>query len=302
MRSVLSAVAALVVVTTVSTQGGQPAQTPETRTVTFTAASIKKHAGVAGGSFVGRQPGGRLSATAATLRELIEFAYRLQSYQLVEGPNLKERRQGVPVGWIAQDRWDVAATLDTPPVRVAPGAVDDTMLALRALLRDRFKLAVRAETRQLPIYALTLARADGRLGAQLVRSSVDCAALIAEVLRTGGQPPPEARSCGVRGRLGSIQAGGSTMGELAEGLSPRLQRAVIDRTSLAGPWDFTLTYTPDPSQIAPGTFTPGTEPQFDPNGPSLFTAVQEQLGLKLESTRGPVEVLVIERAEPATEN
>src|SRR5687768_16073483 len=153
MRSVLSAVAALVVVTTVSTQGGQPAQTPETRTVTFTAASIKKHVGVAGGSFVGRQPGGRLTATAATLRELIEFAYRIQPYQLVEGPK-----------WVEHDRWNVVATLETAPARVAPGAVDDTMLALRALLRDRFKLALRSETRQLPIYSLTLSRTDGRPG------------------------------------------------------------------------------------------------------------------------------------------
>jgi bla regulator protein blaR1 len=260
-------------------------------TVTFSAASIKKHVGVAGGSFVGRQPGGRLAATAATLRELIEFAYRLQRYQLVGGPT-----------WIEQDRWDVAATLEAPPARVAPGAVDDTMLALRALLRDRFRLSVRAETRDQPIYALTLARTDGRLGPQLVRSPIDCEALIADVLRTGGQPPPEARSCGVRGRVGSIQAGGSTTRELAEALSTRLLRAVIDRTGLAGPWDITLTYTADPSQIAPGTFAPGTEPQFDPGGPSIFTAMQEQLGLKLESTRGPVDVLVVERADPATEN
>jgi uncharacterized protein (TIGR03435 family) len=262
-----------------------------TTAVTFSAASIKKFVGVAGGSSVGRRPGGRLAATSATLRELIEFAYGLQRYQLVEGPR-----------WIEQDRWDIAATLEAPPARVAPGAVDDTMLALRALLRDRFKLAVRAETRQQPIYTLTLARADGRLGSQMVRSSVDCAALIAEVLRTGGQPPPEARNCGVRGRVGSIQASGSTTGELAGALSTRLLRAVVDRTGLKGPWDITLTYTPDASQIAPGTFAPGTEPQFDPNGPSIFTSVQEQLGLKLESTRGPVDVLVIERAEPATEN
>jgi bla regulator protein blaR1 len=291
MRSVLVAIAAFVVVTAASMHGEPLSQTGETRTVAFAAASVKRFVGVAGGSFVGRQPGGRLTATAATLKELIEFAYGIQSYQLVDAPK-----------WTEQDRWDVAATLEAPPARVAPGVADDTMLALRALLRDRFKLAVRAETRPLPIYALTLARADGRLGPLLIRSSVDCAALIAEVLQKGGQPPPEARNCEVRGRIGSIQAGGSTMGDLAGRLSPRLQRAVVDRTGLAGPWDFTLTYTPDPSQIAPGTFAPGTEPQFDPNGPSLFTAIQEQLGLKLESTRGPVDVLVIERAEPATEN
>jgi uncharacterized protein (TIGR03435 family) len=301
MRKALSTVAALAVLTALPSAGQTP-QPSGTRTVTFAAASIKKHVGVAGGSSVGRQPGGRLTATAATLRELIEFAYRLQPYQLIEGPTLRERRQGASAGWIEQERWDVAATLDAPPARVAPGAVDDTLLALRALLRDRFKLAVRTETPQQPIYALMLARADGRLGPQMVRSAVDCAALVAEVLRTGGQPPPEARSCGVRGRFGSIQASGATTLDLADALSTRVLRAVVDRTGLTGPWDVTLTYTPDPSQVRPGTFAPGTEPQVDSNGPSIFTAVQEQLGLKLESTRGAVDVLVIERAEPVTDN
>jgi uncharacterized protein (TIGR03435 family) len=93
------------------------------------------------------------------------------------------------------------------------------------------------------------------------------------------------------------------MSELATALSGRVQRTVVDRTGLTGPWDFTLTYTPEPSQIPQGVLTPGSPPPpFDPNGPSLFTALQEQLGLKLESTRGPVEVLVIERVERPTEN
>jgi uncharacterized protein (TIGR03435 family) len=85
-------------------------------------------------------------------------------------------------------------------------------------------------------------------------------------------------------------------------LSTRMQRAVIDRTALTGTWDVTLTYTPEPSQIAPGAVAPGVQPTFDPNGPSIFTAVQEQLGLKLESTRGSIEVLSITRAEFAKEN
>lgn len=76
----------------------------------------------------------------------------------------------------------------------------------------------------------------------------------------------------------------------------------MDRTGLTGPWDLTLTYTPEPSQIAAGTLSPGQQPQFDPNGPSIFTAVQEQFGLRLDATRGPVDVLVIDRAEFATEN
>ena len=96
--------------------------------------------------------------------------------------------------------------------------------------------------------------------------------------------------------------GGSPITDVTPLLSTRLQRTVIDRTGLAGPWDLTLTYTPEPSQISPGVLAAGTQPVFDPNGPSIFTAVQEQLGLKLESIRAPVAVLVIERAEFAREN
>jgi uncharacterized protein (TIGR03435 family) len=79
-----------------------------------------------------------------------------------------------------------------------------------------------------------------------------------------------------------------------------MQRTVVDRTNLPGPWDLTLSYTPEPSQIARGAVTPGVEPSSDPNGPSIFTAMQEQLGLKLESTRGPADVIVIDRVERPT--
>jgi uncharacterized protein (TIGR03435 family) len=76
-------------------------------------------------------------------------------------------------------------------------------------------------------------------------------------------------------------------------LSTRLQRTVVDRTGLTGTWDLMLTYTPEPSQIATGALSPGQQPAFDPNGPSIFTAVQEQLGLTLDATRGPVDALVL---------
>ncbi len=108
--------------------------------------------------------------------------------------------------------------------------------------------------------------------------------------------------CDVQGRIGSIQMSGSPIVDVAPLLSTRLQRTVIDRTGLTGPWDLTLTYTPEPNQIAAGVVGPGVAATVDPNGPSIFTAVQEQLGLKLESTRAPVDVLVIERAEFAREN
>lgn len=275
MRTLRNAAIALVLLLTGEALG-QPAA--------FDTASVKRRT-EPGGGFMGRRPGGRFTAQGVSLQDLIVFAYRLQPYQIVGGPR-----------WLDTDRWDISAV-------GAQGTPDDVLIALQQLLADRFSLVARRETRELPIYALVVARSDGRLGPQLKRSTVDCAAMKAEANKTGVIPPDAARLCDVQGRVGSIQMGGSALSEFTPILSTRLQRTVVDRTGLIGPWDLTLTYTPEPSQIAQGVLAPGgAQPSFDPNGPSIFTAVQEQLGLKLEATRAPVEVLVIERAEFARDN
>jgi uncharacterized protein (TIGR03435 family) len=250
----------------------------------FEAASVRKRTEPGGGS-MGRQPGGRFNAQGVSLQDLIVFAYNVQPYQIVDGP-----------GWLDTERWDVAAT-------GAPGTPADVLLALQQLLADRFSLVVRRETRELPIYALIMARNDGRLGPQMKTAALDCAAARAEAQKTGVIPPSAKQLCMVQGRLGSIQIGGAPLSDFTAMLSTRLQRTVVDRTGLAGPWDLTLTYTPEPTQIARGALSP-LEPSvsFDPNGPSIFTAVQEQLGLKLESMRAPVAVLSIQGAEFAKEN
>jgi uncharacterized protein (TIGR03435 family) len=254
----------------------------QSQTSGFDAASVKRRTEPGGGS-MGRQPGGRFTAQGVSLQDLIVFAYDIQPYQIVGGPR-----------WLDTDRWDIVAA-------GAAGSPADGLIALQRLLADRFSLAVRREMREMPVYALVLARADGRLGPQLKRSAIDCAAARIEAQRTG-IIPPAARICRVQGRIGSIEMGGSAIADVTPLLSTRLQRTVIDRTGLTGPWDLTLTYTPEPSQISPGVLAPGSQPAFDPNGPSLFTAVQEQLGLKLESMRTPVDVLVIDRAEFPREN
>ena len=248
------------------------------QSASFEAASVKRHVGP-GGGFLGRQPGGRFTADGVSLRDLIVFAYDVQTYQIVGGPD-----------WLDKERWDIKAT-------GAHGTPEDELIALQQLLADRFSLLVRRGTRELPIFALVVARTDGRLGPQLQRSATDCAALKAEAARTRVVPQGISGVCYVRGRVGSIQMGGSRIADFVERLSERLQRTVVDRTSLAGPWDLTLTYTPEPSQIAPGAVSPGTELSFDPNGPSIFTAMQEQLGLRLDAARAPMTVLAVERAE-----
>ena len=249
----------------------------------FEAASVKRRT-EPGGGFMGRQPGGRFTAQGVSLQDLIVFAYEIQPYQIVDGPR-----------WLDTERWDVTAT-------GAPGAPADVLVALQHLLTNRFSLVVRRDTRDLPVFAIVLASTDRRLGPQLKQSAIDCAAAQKEASKTGVIPPDAKQLCRAEGRLGSIQIGGSPLSTFAAMLSTRLQRTVVDRTGLTGPWDVTLTYTPEPSQIAPGALSPGQQPTFDPNGPSIFTAVQEQLGLRLEATRAPVDALVIERAEFATDN
>jgi uncharacterized protein (TIGR03435 family) len=148
------------------------------------------------------------------------------------------------------------------------------------------------------MYALVMARADRKPGSMLKPSSIDCSP---EAMQARLAPveagKPVSGTCGARLTSGLIQFGGRPLSEFARALSgsPDIGRGVVDRTGLTGNWDFELTYTPDRLPFR----TLGQEPPaFDPNGPSLLTALQEQLGLKLESIRGPMEVLVVDRVEP----
>jgi uncharacterized protein (TIGR03435 family) len=272
----------------------------------FEVASIKPNKSGDGRVMLGVQPGGRFTATNVPLRLLIRNAYQLQDFQVVGGPS-----------WIADERFDIVAKAEANDALGDPFRAEQTgqpsrgQLMIRALLAERFKLAVHNEDREMPIYGLVLARSDGKLGPQLKPSEVDCAAIIAAARGRGrgpmppgppgpGAPPPQ---CGIRIGPGNMAVGGSPMAQVANSLSIFAGRIVVDKTGLSGAYDFTLTWTPDQmpggGQRPPGAPEP---PPIDPNGPSLFTAVQEQLGLKLDSQRGAVAVLVIDRAERPTEN
>ena len=250
----------------------------------FEVASVKPNPAGPGSSFIRRQPGGNFQVSNMTVRDLITFAYQIQGFQLVGGPD-----------WTRNDRFDIAAKAgrDLPPTGF--GGTAPEMLMLRALLEERFGLAVRRETREMPIYALVMARDDGQPGPQLRRSQTDCAALMKKASAPGAAPIPQGDGgrplCGLTGRTGMLMAGGFPISEFPRFLSGQVQRVVVDRTGLTGDWDFDLKFTP--TQLTTND-APSTEAS------SLFTALQEQLGLKLESTRGPVEVLVIDRIEPPT--
>jgi uncharacterized protein (TIGR03435 family) len=273
-------------------------------------ASVKRN--TTGGGAIRMTPG-VISATGVPIRPLIRQAYGpLQDFQLVGGP-----------GWIDTDRYDIEARLEGPPSPL----LMQTML--RRLFADRFKLKVHTENRELPVYELVRAREDGTLGPELKPSAPDCVTMMATQgrgrggpggERRGGPPPLDGRGrgrggpgplafdgpppCGSRGGgFGRFRAGGTTMAQFADSLSGQAQRVVVDKTGLDGYYDVMLTYTPAPGQVPIGPPPPGVElPAIDPNGPSLFTAIQEQLGLKLESARAPVEVVVIDSIEPPTDN
>ena len=245
-----------------------------------------------------QEPGGRFVATNQSLKDLIGLAYKIRDSQIVGGP-----------AWISADRFDINARADRelPPFTPTEEAGPLEQM-LQSLLADRFKLVAHRETRELPIFALVLARSDGRPGEKLRRSSTDCAAVFADRARAG-QPGPlvagDQPTCGMVVSPWSIQIGGGPLSQLTMVLTNMTNRFVVDRTGLNGNYDVDLQWTPQGMRIGkpPGDNPPGPAfpaPPPDANGATLETAIQEQLGLKLDPQRGPVPVLVIERADQPT--
>jgi uncharacterized protein (TIGR03435 family) len=264
----------------------------------FEVASVRQNNAGDGKVMIGIQPGGRFNAVNVLLWDLIRQSYAIQRTQLV----------GVP-DWAETARYDIVAKAETDIPRTGPDApIGPLNYMLQDLLEDRFKLRVHRETRELPVYALTFARSDRTLGQGLRPSTVDCAAMMRGRGARGGPPPgppppgaglPERPQCGMRVAPNQILAGGVSLAQLTPMLSQLTQRIVVDRTGLDGNFDIDLTFTPE--RMPQGPPPPGAPPiTIDPNGPSLFTALQEQLGLKLESERAPVEVLVIDHVERPT--
>jgi uncharacterized protein (TIGR03435 family) len=257
----------------------------------FEVASVKRNKSGEPIAGLRRLPGGRFEATNIQLSTLISFAYQLQPFELDGGPT-----------WLDGDRWDIFAKIDGDPPPVTPGTVDAISIATRALLADRFKLSLRRETREIQVYQLVRV-SDARLGKGLQPSTVDCLAIqrAGDEAAKGGPPAPNPNTperlvCGMRISVGRIQFGGRPMTMLTDALTAITQRRVVDRTGLTGGWEFDISFNPP----AP---PPGREvPPPDPNTASLFTVLQEQLGLKLESARLPMPVMVVDRVEPPVED
>jgi uncharacterized protein (TIGR03435 family) len=305
MTAVLSAVAGPIAIGGLSGASRAPSAQAAAPKPSFESASVKWNRSGEGRVGILMPPGGGFEAFNVTVRSMIQYAFRMQEFQVTGGP-----------AWLADERIDIVAR---SPEGASPG---DVFLRLQSLLEDRFKLNAHVETREGPIYALMTARGDGALGERIKASSVDCAspagrmAMPATPPAAGGGRAPSPLSPPDLGPLGSractaltggsgLMVGGQTMAEIARLLRRETGRIVEDRTGLTGRYDFDLTFTPDPGLRGRGMGggLPGqSERRFDENAISIFTAVQEQLGLKLESARGPVEVLVIDSVDRLIEN
>jgi uncharacterized protein (TIGR03435 family) len=200
---------------------------------------------------------GRVSAENVTLKLLIAEAYAVHDFQVSGGPK-----------WIDSDRYDVEAKAagDAPPSRKQLRAM------LQNLLADRFGLTVRHETREMPVYLLE----TGKGGPRLQRAKQSQAPVVFRVLQRR-----------------QITAENAPLENLTEALTWLLGRPVLDRTGLRGSFDYKLEWSPDDLQLQ----SQEAPPQTDGNAPSLGGALQQQMGLKLASQRGPVDLIEVENAE-----
>lgn len=230
------------------------------------------------------QSGGQFTAANVTVSRLIQLAYGIKDFQISGGP-----------GWIGSDLFDIAAKPE------GPTKPEQFQLMLQSLLAERFRLAIRHETREMPVYALVVAKNGPKF-----KDAHESDPNIDELKGRTDLPVGGGRVRVNIIRRGRLIAQGSNMTGLAGQLSNFLGRPVTDKTGLTGTYDLKLEWAPDDNQVAnfqaigiPEGF--GAPPPDWP-GPTLFTALEEQLGLKLDSQKGRAEVFVIERAEKPSEN
>ena len=237
----------------------------------FEVASVKRANPSERGQF--HMSGGALIIHAATLRLLLQFAYGVMDFQISGGPS-----------WIDNERYDIVAkpndkeklaqTTTEPP----SGLIDRTRLRLQALLADRFHLMFHRGTKEMTAYALVVSKNGPKLKDTHAQMGEDH-------LQRGN---------------GELKATNLQMRMLAVTLGRQVGRVVLDETGLKGTYDFELTWVPDRTATSP--FAPSDAPAPSSDGPTIFTALQEQLGLKLEPKKEPIEILVIDHVEKASEN
>lgn len=252
----------------------------------------------------------------ATLQMLITYAYAIQNYQIQGGPS-----------FLTSDHYNIDAKMDEATAEVLKKmATNEERNAARqkmmqALLADRFHLTIHKESKEMPIYNLVVGKGGVKMTEAKPLPPPDANAPKSDTAtaKADGGGPPKFGPGGGRGGPGMMMSGGRggamtltassmPMSSLVRMLSGSVGRPVIDKTGLTANYDFKLEYTRDDLVAGPGLGGGGggdgapPVPAAESSGPTLFTAVQEQLGLKLESAKGPVEIVVIDRAEKPSDN
>jgi uncharacterized protein (TIGR03435 family) len=270
-------------------------QTLPTQKPSFEVVSVKlNRSGQDGGSI--RPSGDRLIATNVTLKNLLNFAFRPS-----KGQFLNQQIIGGPA-WIDTDRFDVQAKLEGGGPSLPPEQLRDM---LQALLEDRFQLKARRDSRELPIYNLVVTKGGGPKLSQ-DQTPPDPRQGFIRFISAGehqqSDPLPRGAVRVVRGPSSStLSATAIPISLLVNLLQGQSDRIVIDKTNVKGLFDVNLHFTNARFIDSTAAPTPGLETPSDPFGPSLFTAIQE-LGLKLESGKSPLEVLVIDSVQKPSEN
>ncbi len=251
---------------------------------TYDAVSIKPNK-AGDGRIMINQGQDRYAGSNVTLKMLLRYAYNLTT---------DEQISGLP-GWAENDHFDVEAKLDAETVAAQKkmskqdSAVQRQQM-LQVMLADRFKLKVHHEQKELTVYNLVVAKGGTRLK-ENVAEPVAADALPTQTGKVG--------SGMMRLMMGNLTATGVPISNLADFLAQTVHKQVIDKTGLTGKYDITLQWTPDdmPAGAAAHAAT-----GIDNNAPSIYTALQEQLGLKLDSVRGPVDTIMVDHVEMASEN
>ena len=264
----------------------------------FEVVSIKPDRTGDGRVMININPSGRFVAENVTLKFLLQEAYGMKDSQISGAP-----------GWIDSDHYDVEAKPEDSTVEAQRKLSPEErhaqlMRMLQSMLADRFKLTLHHETKELPLYALMVAKNGPKLHESL--PSPGDPAPPGPLTPNGPQPRHSIRMMG----RGDLSINSQDLDMFAEVLSRQMGRLVVNKTGLKGAYDFTLKWTPDEGEGGMfGGPPPGPDgkprdvaPPADASGPSIFTALQEQLGLKLESQKGPVDTLVIDHLEKPSGN
>jgi len=221
----------------------------------------------------------RYSATNISLRGLIQYAYNIRMQEQVSGLS----------GWADSTAYDVEAKVDEEQLAALKKlskeeSGEQGRLRMQTMLADRFKLKVHRETKEMPMFALVIAKNGFKLKDADPNDTYP-----------NGMKGPDGigHAGGMMINNGKLTAQGISIAQLAGNLTFQVHHIVVDKTGLTGKYDFTLLWSPDEMHTADAT---------EPAGPSIFTALQEQLGLKLDSTKGPVDVVVVDHVEMPSEN